>query len=142
MNPAPLLDPSNGSIKMLWRSISYAPGSGQSFYAAAEAPAWNGPYTWHTQNLFPRFAWCHIEDGFLYQTKRGFHALFHSDCEKTSGGAAGGHAYSLDGVHWVFHPRNAYDNNVTLSSGEVWSLSRRERPKLILDRTTGEPNRG
>ena len=42
-------------------------------------------------------------------------------------------AISLDAQDWTFHPMNAYDNNVTLSDGTAWPLSRRERPKLILD---------
>ena len=94
-------------------------------------------YTWHTENLFPAFSYCHIEDGFLYKNKRGWHALFHSDCEwpqgHMAGGAAGGHAYSTDGKNWTFHPTNAYNNNVTLTDGSEWELARRERPKLIFD---------
>eukprot|EP00947_MAST-08B_sp_MAST-8B-sp1_P000645 g645.t1 len=138
MNPAPLVDPEDGSVLMLWRSINYTKGSGQSYYASASAPAWDGGsagFKWSTDNLFPDFSWCHIEDGFLYRNARGLHALFHSDCEKTSGGAAGGHAYSNDGgKSWHFHPQNAYHNNITLSGGRgAWSLNRRERPKLILD---------
>jgi hypothetical protein len=132
LNPAPLLDAANGSIKMLWRSINYTKGSGQSYYATATAPHWDGPYRWSTRNIFPDFAWCHIEDGFLWRNHRGWHALFHSDCERTSGGAAGGHGYSVDGQNWHFHPKNAYDNNVSLVNGQTWTLTRRERPKLIL----------
>ena len=95
---------------MLWRSIDWA-SKGQSYYAAASAPAWDGTYTFTTANLFPDFAWCHIEDGFAWQSKRGWHAIFHSDCEGTSGGAAGGHAYSADGKQWHFHPKNAFHQN-------------------------------
>ena len=62
LNPAPYML-ANGSVKMLWRSINYTKGSGQSYYALASAPAWRGPFEWSTTNLFPDFAWCHIEDG-------------------------------------------------------------------------------
>jgi hypothetical protein len=131
MNPAPMTG-SDGSVRMLWRSIDYT-STGKSYYAAASAPAWDGAYAWNTTNLFPDFAWCHIEDGFMWRNRRGWHAVFHSDCEKTSGGAAGGHAYSSDGVQWHFHPKNAFHQNVTMRDGTVWRLKHRERPKLIID---------
>ena len=120
-----------GEVLMLWRSIDYS-SKGQSYYARATAPVWSGPYTWSTTNLFPGFADCHIEDGHVYRTRRGVHALFHSDCEGVSGGAAGGHAFSADGgLTWTLHPRNAYNRTVALRGGGAWQLSRRERPKLI-----------
>jgi len=64
-----------------------------------------------------------------YKNKRGWHALFHSDCQKgsTAGGAAGGHGYSADGKTWEFHPMNAYDNILKLADGTTWTLNRRER---------------
>ena len=136
LNPAPLIL-SDGSVRMLWRSINYTKGSGQSYYASAHAPAWNATYTWDTTNLFPTFSWCHIEDAFVWKGTRGYHAIFHSDCEKTSGGAAGGHAWSRDGKAWTFHPKNCYDNQVALADGTAWKLTRRERPKLIIDPTSG-----
>jgi len=133
MNPAPYIN-SDGSVSMLWRSINYTGGGkSQSYYALASAPNSEGPFTWSTDNIFPAFSSCHIEDGFMYKNRRGWHALFHSDCEQTSGGAAGGHAYSTDGVQWTFHPKNAYDNNVTLADGGKWTVQQRERPKLIIE---------
>lgn len=42
-NPAPYVN-KDGSVTMLWRSINYTKGSGQSYYAAASAPRWAGPY--------------------------------------------------------------------------------------------------
>ena len=55
MNPAPYIN-SDGSVFMLWRSINYTKGSGQSYYAIATAPAWSGPFTWNTENIFPSFS--------------------------------------------------------------------------------------
>jgi hypothetical protein len=63
---------------MLWRSINYSKASGQSYYARATAPMWSGPYAWHTENLFPAFSYCHIED-----VRRFHHALC---CIFTAGG--------------------------------------------------------
>ena len=73
----------------------------------------------------------------MYKNSRGWHALFHSDCEGNSGGAAGGHAYSKDGKRWTFHQKNAYNNTVVLTNGTTWKLARRERPKLVVDPATG-----
>jgi hypothetical protein len=134
MNPAPWVF-KNGTIKMLWRSINYTKGSGQSYYSTASAPAWDGPYDWSTENIFPNFSACHIEDGHLYRNARGWHAVFHSDCQKhsMSKGAAGGHAWSKDGKTWTFHEKNCYNNKIALTDGTEWVLSRRERPKLIIN---------
>lgn len=64
-----------------------------------------------------------------YKNKRGWHALFHSDCQagSTARGAAGGHGYSADGKAWAFNSMNAYSNIVKLTDGTEWTLSRRER---------------
>jgi hypothetical protein len=76
-NPAPFIN-TDGSVTMLWRSINYSKASGQSYYARATAPMWSGPYAWHTENLFPAFSYCHIED-----VRRFHHALC---CIFTAGG--------------------------------------------------------
>jgi hypothetical protein len=119
-NPAPYIN-ADGSVTMLWRSINYTKGSGQSYYALASASSWDGPFNWETANIFPDFSFCHIEDGHLYRNKRGWHAIFHSDCHKlsTAKGAAGGHAWSRDGTHWTFHEKNCYSNKVTLQNGNI-----------------------
>lgn len=63
-----------------------------------------------------------------------FHAIFHSDVEKTCGGAAGGHAWSSDGgASWEFSPHNAFGNQVVLTNGSTVTLRQRERPHLVLD---------
>ena len=68
-----------------------------------------------------------------------YHAIFHSDVEKSCGGAAGGHGWSSDeGVTWKFSPRNAYGNNVTLVNGTTMTMHQRERPHLVLNQK-GQP---
>ena len=63
-----------------------------------------------------------------------FHAIFHSDVEKNSGGAAGGHAWSDDdGATWTFSSKNTFNNTVELQNGTTITLRQRERPHLVLD---------
>jgi len=69
---------------------------------------------------------------FPLRNARGWHALFHSDCEKT-GAPGGGHGFSVDGKTWTLHPHNAYGHTIEMVDGTTWSCTRRERPKLILD---------
>ena len=95
----------------------------------------------HRRRVPVRFSWllpsvllsnrmsCLLFGHARYKNKRGWHALFHSDCQNgsTAHGAAGGHGYSADGKTWKFHPMNAYSNVVKLKDGTEWTLNRRER---------------
>jgi hypothetical protein len=93
----------DGKVKLMWR------GSGKgwptSVMLMASAPAWQGPYSFETQNLFPDSTKTHIEDAHMWiqQSANGiesWHAVFHSDVENACGGAGGGHAWSEDGDTW------------------------------------------
>ena len=59
--------------------------------------------------------------------------------EKTSRGAAGGHAWSVDGKSWVFSAFNAFNNTVELTDGSTVTLRQRERPHLVVDGQSGRP---
>jgi hypothetical protein len=59
--------------------------------------------------------------------------------EKNSRGAAGGHAWSTDGVRWTFSPWNAFNHIVQLTNGSTITLRQRERPHLGFDPKTGDP---
>jgi hypothetical protein len=128
-NPAPVVAP-DGTVRMMWR------GSGRGFPTSemlmATAPRWQGPYNFSTANLFPNSTAVHIEDAHMWVQelpapaaggvgggggRHHWHALFHSDVEKTCGGAAGGHAWSADGASWSFSPWNAFGNEVALANG-------------------------
>ena len=61
-------------------------------------------------------------------------AIFHSDVERNSGGAAGGHGWSADGgATWTFSAFNAFNRTVELKNGTSISLRQRERPHLVFD---------
>jgi len=104
----------------------------------ATAPQWRGPYDFTTLNLFPSFSQTHIEDAHMWrQTSANgtvsWHAIFHSDVENKCDGAAGGHAWSEDGVRWTFSESNAYCNVVEFTNGTSMTLYKRERPHLLTD---------
>ena len=139
-NPAPVLH-ANGSVGMMWRSSGK--GWPTSCMLPASAPSWKGPYTFKSSpsdNLFPKWNTTHIEDGHQWIASKGsanpgsYHAIFHSDVEKSCGGAAGGHAWSSDeGATWKFSPRNAFGNKITLVNGTIVTMHQRERPHLVLN---------
>eukprot|EP00912_Choanoflagellata_sp_UC4_P001691 UC4_evm6s1075 len=56
------------------------------------------------------------------------HALTHSGNGETS---AGGHSYSLDGIHWK-EAEMAYTGKVNWENGSFTVLERRERPQVLL----------
>ena len=73
----------------------------------------------------------------MWLDKRGhFHALVHLMFDPPGNGPcglwAGGHMCSLDGTSWTPISR-AYNTSVTTTDGNVYTFSRRERPKLIFD---------
>eukprot|EP00729_Bicosta_minor_P010640 gene10639-2861_t len=123
-------------------------GKAGSCQGWATAPSWKGPYTWNTTSIFqgqPAATSTHIEDAHMWVAPASashpgsFHAIFHSDVEKNSRGAAGGHAWSDDGgVTWTFSTKNAFNNQVVLTNGSNVTLRQRERPHLVLD-TEGRP---
>lgn len=69
---------------------------------------------------------------FVYLDKRGvFHALMHSmDVGSVNSPFCGGHAYSADGLLWVY-TGTAFGNNVSYDDGTSQVFSRRERPHLL-----------
>ena len=75
-----------------------------------------------------------VEDPFLYQDPRGgFHALFHAGHQGGGYAAAGGHAFSPDGLTWTFSAAPAYYTTVNTSDGQAHQYSRRERPHLVFN---------
>ena len=133
---------------MMWRTTSLSTCPHDSCMALASAPTWRGPYSWSTANIFatqPAALSTHIEDAHVWTAPLNaanpgsFHAIFHSDVEGTcSGGAAGGHGWSLDGETWEFSPFNAFGNVVQLTNGSNITLRQRERPHLVMD-DSGQP---
>jgi len=72
-----------------------------------------------------------VEDPFLYVDKRGvYHAVFHNQIENDDMRLCGGHAYSVDGLTWVF-TGTSWGNRVRFSDGTTYTFSRRERPHFV-----------
>jgi hypothetical protein len=108
----------------------------------ASASSWNSQYHWAVDNIFAGQAdatHTHVEDAHMWLAPAGsanpgsYHAVFHSDAEHNSGGAACGHGYSVDGVRWTFSSFNACNHTVQLRNGSTITLRQRERPHLVMD---------
>eukprot|EP00413_Alexandrium_margalefii_P002002 CAMPEP_0204523498 /NCGR_PEP_ID=MMETSP0661-20131031/6869_1 /ASSEMBLY_ACC=CAM_ASM_000606 /TAXON_ID=109239 /ORGANISM="Alexandrium margalefi, Strain AMGDE01CS-322" /LENGTH=402 /DNA_ID=CAMNT_0051529197 /DNA_START=42 /DNA_END=1250 /DNA_ORIENTATION=- len=132
-NPAPVVMP-DGRVRVMAHTDP-SPWAGE---VILEARHWKGPYTRITDDVQSYCTRCQ-EDPFMWVDRRGnWHALLHKMFDPSGGspvpspGWPGGHIFSKDGLTWS-EMRRAYSTNVTLESGEVLVLLRRERPKLILD---------
>lgn len=137
----------NGSLVGMWRDHHLTPDrKGKSTIHQVTASNWkdNTTYQWTVTDLlfgdenltYPGG----VEDPFLWIDQRGnYHALFHI----LYGGhpyQSGGHAYSSDGLRWIW-TGEAYDGNVTWAAGsEVGKLQANgDRPHLIFDKDGHTP---
>merc|ERR1712139_118199 len=87
------------------------------------------------------------EDAFFWQSKRGFHALFHSKnaCGQSEDEVAvcGAVAYSPDSWHWTLNKEPVYNGTVvweeeggTLTDAK---LTTRQRPNILFDEVSKQP---
>lgn len=77
-----------------------------------------------------------VEDPYLYMDRNGiFHAIFHNQIEGDDMRLCGGHAWSEDGIDWVFSG-TAWNNTVTFTDGSNFVFSRRERPHFVFGDST------
>ena len=82
------------------------------------ASNWKDPSTYkESENeLFPSICGNGIEDPFLYRDHNGyFHAIFHKKYPMDDQNDVGGHAFSEDGIHWIFGGR--FGNIVEFTDG-------------------------
>lgn len=91
--------------------------------------------TWHSVGGSPEgkaLPDSNVEDPALWTDTNGiFHAIFHSmDVYGQSNQYLGGHAYSVDGVNWVYSG-TAYSNYANYSDNSWQIFLRRERPHPI-----------
>jgi hypothetical protein len=125
-NPGPWMWP-NGSVLLSYRGKD---SNSKELLGIASAPNWKGPYT--RLRTTPLFNTSGAEDPFLWQdVDDKYHLLFNDKWEDSVG--VGGHAYSNDGINWVFSNTRAYTHLVTWTDGTALNMSRRERPQLLLD---------
>ena len=106
-------------------------------------------YPWRAENYSDPQSWkpvggspqgpplrdSNAEDPALWlDSRRGaLHAVFHAMDVPGAAGLphAGGHAYSLDGAHWVY-TGTAYGASANYSDGSWQAFARRERPHVLL----------
>lgn len=139
-NPTPVLLP-NGSTLLLYKGRGHVQAMG-----AAVAADFDGPFVRTSPNapvlaaaVEDTWAWVRpAVDGVRPWT---IHTLSHVG---NGAHAAGGHAWSADGVHWndtTVTPGGvpSYTGEVTWSDGTTTVLARRERPQVLLTADDGEP---
>lgn len=154
-NPAPLIDPESGQIRVLYRtdvkggSLYLSNGQPNTYHTAsligqAVASSWRGPYSMASAYggsiSNQQYPFDENEDPFLFKTKRGWHALFHANTWVDSRGnnipvadGAGRLAYSADGLHWTYASTPPYNGTITFANGTTLVLARMERPVLLFD---------
>jgi len=148
-NPAPLTTTFNSSgtdsnqTLLMYRGCGYECSGGEKI-GIAKAPSYDGTYTRQDAPLCDGKD-CLNEDPFMYQDQNGnFHAIFHFlgpnggfSCRKVlgkwKGCDIGSHAYSPNGLsNWTFSKTIAYNATVQWTDGSSTTMSRRERPQLVL----------
>eukprot|EP01084_Bolivina_argentea_P270673 460311_1 len=88
-------------------------------------------YIQHSQILFPQLVPALAEDPFLWlDCNGGYHAIFHNMSPDDLQTLCGGHAYSADGVNWIYGG-SAFGNTVQFTDNTDFTFSRRERPHLV-----------
>jgi hypothetical protein len=148
-NFAPLIL-KNGSLLGMWRK--WGGGHGGSRVFLATAPDWRNvsSYVQHKEELFPDLGAAGTEDMMLYQDADGFfHAVFHHMYGVDTDTkwwllAAGGHAFSRDGLEWTYtglawgnSTSQGYD--AVFEDGTGYHFTRMERPFVVLNETDGDP---
>eukprot|EP00483_Globobulimina_turgida_P003586 UN03592 len=122
----------NGSVIGMSR---YWDSNGCSAQHLVTAMNWklNGTYIERKEYLFPELSGMCTEDQNLWIDCNGYyHALFHNMMPMRYIGIDGGHAYSKDGVSWVYGGYS-FGNFVEFTDGTTMTIGSRERPHVILD---------
>jgi len=123
-NPAPAFHP-NGTLFVVCDHISMT-------YASS----WNG--TWSPKRIMGHphdDRQRHWEDPFLWFDRRGnWHVMYHVYCllPYSSGKECySGHAYSEDGLYWIFSPIEPFNGTIRFVDGSSRQFSTRERSHLV-----------
>jgi len=119
----------NNTVILMYRGCPVECNSSEQI-GFASAETWKGPYV--RQSNKPIFS-NQVEDPNLWQDARGnWHVLMHSIADE--GPNLGRHAYSRDGIVWIFGTRTvAYNSTVIFQNGKVVEFARRERPQVFFD---------
>lgn len=88
-------------------------------------------YDMKSPELFPQLVPIKSEDPYLYRDcNGGFHAIFHNMSPDDIQMLCGGHAYSMDGINWIYGG-SSFGNTVQFTDGTSFTFTRRERPHFI-----------
>jgi len=121
----------NGSVLLIYKARSLS-NPGIMSTGAAFAAHWSGPYKRMVSKPIDVSGGC--EDAGIYYSKAiaVFRMILHCGCNYQS-------LWSLNGIDWQRTTSPVPWCNVSLSSGGFELLRRRERPKWLVDPTTGAP---
>jgi len=132
-NPAPWVNP-DGSL--------YVGSHGGNYFTLSEAPHWKGPYS-PAKNVFRSDGEYNIEDPFLWfdSKSKTWKVLLHQYNATNSKNqvSVGGYAESATDDIWgawtlQSHQTPAYNITVHFQDNTVINYTRRERPKLLLNK--------
>ena len=115
-----------------WWITNNGPFTGSRIHLVL-ASNWKDPSTYKESKneLFPNICGNGIEDPFLFRDHNGyFHAIFHNKYPMDDQNDVGGHAFSEDGIHWIFGGRS-YGHIVEFTDGTSFTFARRERPHFV-----------
>ena len=109
-------------------------GGGGSTQILVLADNWLDKDSYKEYNkMFPELTYAQSEDFWPWIDCQGnYHALFHNSDPDWEEEVCGGHAYSKDGINWVY-TGFAYNNIIKYDDNSQLSYKRRERPHLIFD---------
>eukprot|EP00039_Didymoeca_costata_P021095 m.343400 g.343400 ORF g.343400 m.343400 type:complete len:429 (+) comp22791_c0_seq1:271-1557(+) len=158
-NSVPLFYP-NGSVLVVRQGLSNSgphheppphpggPNNGSSFlnyeFADSFQDLLNGSFVSYGPDNITVSPWTHWEDVFMWTDEDGYyHCLFHAVVENWENSSyatpqPGGHAYSLDGLHWIAQRNAPYGFVIDYDDGSTWTMEARERPHLIFN-SKGQP---
>eukprot|EP01064_Diplonema_japonicum_P023344 TRINITY_DN33777_c0_g1_i1.p1 TRINITY_DN33777_c0_g1~~TRINITY_DN33777_c0_g1_i1.p1 ORF type:complete len:395 (+),score=22.96 TRINITY_DN33777_c0_g1_i1:40-1224(+) len=142
-NPAPTIL-ANGTVLLAFNG-GYCHSRTENL-GIMSAPHYTAPFTILTLDPIASTDVCagntFGEDPTLWQSKRGFHLLGHAMCNP---GVNSLYAFSRDAVSWTFsrgpsgHPLSSYTGTVHWTNGSQMSVSRMERPIIVLSPHTNTP---
>lgn len=130
----------NGTVLLVCKVALIPAESPWRQMAIYVADSWRGPYQFRA--LAPVFG----EDAYIWKGPRAFHMLLHTMHPHKTATTA----WSPDGINWTPNgyagpdrgdpvPRQTFSHSISLESGEVVELARRERHQVLVDHATGAP---
>ena len=127
---------SNGSVLGMARDWDENGCSVQHLVTASEWKR-NDTYVMSKAYLFPELDGMCTEDAFLWRDCAGYyHALFHNMDPARYIGLDGAHAFSEDGIQWVYGGYS-FGDVVEFTDGTQVTLGSRERPHVMFDHQAG-----